>query len=278
MNFKRLLLICALLSSLAASSQAYKIIYDFRWRTGEHSKDYNSELTVLLKHGEISYFEALGKFKYDSLKTKLVNEGVRGFPGPKNQWKLQTLIHKDLKSQTVTAEENFFDKVYLTTFRCKQQWKILPEKNKLFNYNAQKAQTDFGGRRWTAWFTNEIPISDGPYKFYGLPGLILKITDSEEHFIFEIQGLTKEQNNIDERNAYTAKVKLTPGQWETFWTKYQKDPSMVFANLNSPNATFTYVYNSKNVDSKEAKEAYNKVEREKIEAFRIPIELKLCDY
>ncbi|MFL9835283.1 GLPGLI family protein [Chryseobacterium terrae] len=277
MKFKLLIIAFSLMAFSKAFSQSYKIIYDFKWKTETHSKDYNSELTVLLKNNEKSYFESLAKFKYDSIKTNLVNQGSRSFPSPKQQWKLQTLVSKDLKSQTTITEENFFDKVYLTTYHCKPEWKILQEKTKLFNYNVQKAETNFGGRKWIAWFTNELPTSDGPYKFYGLPGLILKIADSEENFIFEIKGLIKEQNNIEGRNAYTAKVNFTPKQWETFWSKYQKDPSMIFANLNSPNNTFTYVYHGLNIDSKEAKEMYNKTEKEKIDIFKIPIETKSCE-
>lgn len=51
-------------------------------------------------------------------------------------------------------------------------------------HNIQKATTEYGGRKWEAWFTPEIPISEGPYKFHGLPGLILKIKDSKEHYVF----------------------------------------------------------------------------------------------
>ncbi|KFC20293.1 GLPGLI family protein [Chryseobacterium sp. FH1] len=274
----KLLCLFALIYCISVFSQSYKIIYDFKWKTEEHAKDYNSELTVLLKNDENSYFESLAKFKYDSIKTKLVDEGSRSFPGPNVQWKLQSLIFKDLKSQNTIVEENFFDKVYLTTYNCKPSWKIQQEKSKLFNYNVQKAETNFGGRQWIAWFTNEIPISDGPYKFFGLPGLILKISDSEENFIFEVKGLTKENTNIEGRNAYTAKVNFTPKQWEVFWKRYQENPSMIFANLNSPTATFTYVYQSKNVDSKEAKEMYDKVEKEKIDIFKIPIETQSCGH
>lgn len=39
---------------------------------------------------------------------------------------------------------------------------------------------------WTAWFTTELPISDGPYKFHGLPGLILKIYDKTNTYSFDI--------------------------------------------------------------------------------------------
>ncbi len=273
----RTALVFIMLYSISVSSQYYKIIYDFRWKTEKESKSYNSELTVLLKNNDISYFESLAKYQYDSLKTSLVNRGARNFPGPKETWKLQTLVSRNLKSQTTISEENFFDKVYLTTYTCKPVWKVLPEKGVFFNYSVQKAETHFGGRKWIAWFTQEIPIHDGPYKFFDLPGLILKISDSEENFIFEIKGLTREKTNIEGRNAYTSKVNFTPGQWETFWTQYQKDPSMVFANLNSPDATFSYVYNGKNVDSKEAKDAYNKAEKEKMAAFRNPVEIKFCE-
>lgn len=277
MKITLLIILFAFMGSVNTFSQSYKIIYDFKWRTEKGSKEYNSELTALIKNNEASYFESLAKFKYDSLKTVLVKQGSRSFSSPEEKWKLQALISKNFKSQTTVSEENFFDKVYFTSYTCKPNWKIHQEKSRLFNYTVQKAETDFGGRKWIAWFTNEVPVNDGPYKFFGLPGLILKISDSEENFIFEIKGITKEKNSIEERNAHTSKVKFTPKQWETFWNKYQKEPSMIFANLNSSNNTFTYVYNGKDVDSREAKEAYNKAEQEKINIFKIPIETQWCE-
>lgn len=277
MKLKLLIILFAFIGSANTFSQSYKIIYDFKWKTEKESKEYNSELTTLIQNNETSYFGSLAKFRYDSLKTALVKQGARSFPGPKEIWKLETLISKDFKSQTTVSEENFFDKVYFTTYTCKPNWKISQEKSRFFNYTVQKAETDFGGRKWIAWFTNEVPIHDGPYKFFGLPGLILKISDSEELFIFEIKGITKEKNNVEGRNAYTSKVNFTPKQWETFWNRYQKEPSMIFANLNSSNNTFTYVYNSKNVDTKEAKDAYNRAEKEKMNTFKIPIETQWCE-
>jgi GLPGLI family protein len=44
----------------------------------------------------------------------------------------------------------------------------------------------YAGRDYKAWFTNEIPVSDGPYKFYGLPGLIVEIEDSKKQYTFEL--------------------------------------------------------------------------------------------
>lgn len=50
----------------------------------------------------------------------------------------------------------------------------------------QKATADFGGRSWIAWFTKDIMISEGPYKFRGLPGLIFEISDTKDNFYFQL--------------------------------------------------------------------------------------------
>jgi GLPGLI family protein len=67
-------------------------------------------------------------------------------------------------------------------------WNIQPEKQKIGEYNTQKATTEFGGRKWTAWFSSDIPFQDGPYKFYGLPGLIVKIEDDEKNYSWMLSG------------------------------------------------------------------------------------------
>ncbi len=70
----------------------------------------------------------------------------------------------------------------------KFNWKIDNEKKKIGSYNTQKATTEFGGRKWTAWFAADIPLQDGPYKFWGLPGLIVKIEDDAKNYSWELKG------------------------------------------------------------------------------------------
>lgn len=72
-------------------------------------------------------------------------------------------------------------------------WKILPEKQKIGEFEAQKATAEFAGRKWTAWFTEEIPFSDGPYKFKGLPGLVVKVEDATKSHALELKASTKYQ-------------------------------------------------------------------------------------
>lgn len=76
-------------------------------------------------------------------------------------------------------------------------WKIENEFKEYGLYHCQKATCLFRGRFYTAWFTTEIPVSFGPWKFNGLPGLILEIFDSEHEVMFqlmsiELQNLNKE--------------------------------------------------------------------------------------
>ncbi|MXV37197.1 GLPGLI family protein [Flavobacteriaceae bacterium Ap0902] len=71
------------------------------------------------------------------------------------------------------------------------KWEIQEEQKEVLGFKSQKATLQYGGRQWTAWFTSEIPIPEGPYKFYGLPGLIVKITDDKNHYDYTLQRFSK---------------------------------------------------------------------------------------
>jgi len=71
------------------------------------------------------------------------------------------------------------------------KWQILPEKKVVLGYTCQKATTHFAGRDYVAWFTTEIPLQDAPYLFDGLPGFIVKVQDTREHYTFELQRIEK---------------------------------------------------------------------------------------
>ncbi len=68
-------------------------------------------------------------------------------------------------------------------------WTISPETDTLLGLKCRKASTEYGGREYTAWFTSEIPISDGPYTFQGLPGLILKVADKDLWYEFKVSDM-----------------------------------------------------------------------------------------
>ena len=114
----------------------------------------------------------------------------------------------------------------------KFDWKITNEKAKIGTYNTQKATTEFGGRKWNAWFTSDIPFQDGPYKFHGLPGLIVKIEDEGKNYSWELKGNKKVPNYSETTYIET----VSPGgnggkvqevsreKFNKTFTEYKKDP------------------------------------------------------
>lgn len=68
-------------------------------------------------------------------------------------------------------------------------WQLTGEIVQIGNLSCQIARTNFGNRQWAAYFADTIPISDGPYKFAGLPGLIVRLQDDRQHWTFDMISL-----------------------------------------------------------------------------------------
>lgn len=71
----------------------------------------------------------------------------------------------------------------------KPHWHITDSIKRIMGYECIFAYTEYRGRRWDVWYTPEIPISDGPWKLCGLPGLIIYATDSRGHYLYEAISL-----------------------------------------------------------------------------------------
>ncbi len=68
-------------------------------------------------------------------------------------------------------------------------WKLHDEFKKIDKYKCQKATAPFRGREYTVWFTTEIPISYGPWKLRGLPGLIIEAKDGTNKYEYKIAAI-----------------------------------------------------------------------------------------
>ncbi|MCF8319760.1 MAG: GLPGLI family protein [Flavobacterium sp.] len=100
-------------------------------------------------------------------------------------------------------------------------WELLNETKKINSFNCQKARGNFRGRTYTVWFTNDIPVSLGPWKLNGLPGLILEATDSLNQFQFfaEKIELQMEVNTIDIRGFFNHTY-ITPIQERIIYVSF----------------------------------------------------------
>ena len=145
-----------------------------------------------------------------------------------------------MKVQYIDAVLNGGRPLYLSySEEIKISWKIENEKKKIGEYEAQKATTEFGGRKWTAWFTESIPFPDGPYKFSGLPGLIVKIEDAEKNFSWvltankplkEFEELSYSEKLSAQFGARNDVTIINRDKFESSFEEYKKDP---FASIRA---------------------------------------------
>lgn len=71
------------------------------------------------------------------------------------------------------------------------KWTLGKETMVICGHKCQKAICHYRGRDFIAWFAPDIPVHKGPWKFGGLPGLILKVYDKNNLYTFECVRIEK---------------------------------------------------------------------------------------
>jgi len=177
-----------------------KILYKFTYQNDSTSSASRRSVFTQLTIGEQeSHFQTLSKFRSDSA---LAQKGGSiwsvysyGRIEPNN---FLIVKHGDIISTYDPLNGMGFngnnELSYYEEKKEDLQWEMHPDTAHIHDFVCQKATADWGGRKWTAWFTMDIPISDGPYKFCGLPGLVLSISDQDKYFTFDIASIGKENS------------------------------------------------------------------------------------
>ncbi len=129
--------------------------------------------SVLLTNGDESVFRI-----YDIRKNGVTHTNN----GPK-------LVHTDsLSNFSYSNLDKTFSRiivfgqefVYCDSTTKKIVWNMTKKTKKIGAYNCQQAKTKINGRGYTVWYTTKIPMSMGPLKLNGLPGLIVEVKDDED--------------------------------------------------------------------------------------------------
>lgn len=104
-----------------------------------------------------------------------------------HRYKYPKYIIKDYKENKIKEKYYVWGYYVFSEDTPTISWELTEEMDSICGYPCMKAQADFSGRKWNAWFTSNIPLSDGPFRFQGLPGLILKMeSEDKEHRLVAI--------------------------------------------------------------------------------------------
>jgi len=171
----------------------YKVDDDTRFLSDAHY--YNDSIMVIFraKHPDPTISGELTQEKLERYAVLLEEHAQSN----RRRQKSDYFINRNHQSKMCV---NFVYNSYPKNFMKEQlqlDWTITNEKKTIKAIHCQKAITQYGGRTYIAWFAPSIPISDGPYVFNGLPGLILQISDNRGWYTFEVTDI-----NLDKSVRY----------------------------------------------------------------------------
>ena len=228
---KRILIIISLIGSICTMSaqNTLKCVYQETYIGNANQPD---KLTydehVLAISGNRSAYYSRNARRREEMKDSLLKQGRAAMEvvavlqdAPKG---------RDLeiyKHQPENGKYYCYDKI-TKLFRYEDElptiaWQMDEETKTVLGYNCQKATGNLYGREWTAWFTMDIPVSDGPWLLCGLPGLILEAYDSENIFHFTTIELGND-TSLSVEPSEKKYIKCTKKEFREHRAKFDDDP------------------------------------------------------
>ena len=285
------LVILLVFSPILTFAQATRFIYEYKFRADSTQTDsLKTEWMYLdINKGGSKYYSK-GAFERDSLLYENVRKqmasGMRSVSisrqsgGDDVDYKVEK-THPDYKTHLIT---NVGNDSYRVLEDRKLNWTISADKKQLGEFKVQKATTDFGGRKWTAWFTTELPFQEGPYKFQGLPGMIVEVSDTTGSHRMELKGVKKitetKQEELDTKGKDIPllgrkPIEVSRQQYVKLKKQYENDPVQGMREmLNRPNSTVKINMNGTEIsDPKEILKTMEKVAKDEIARNNNQIEL-----
>lgn len=229
----KLKMIFFLLITIAINAQESKrFVYEYKM-----VPDINVQDSIVTNYMHLdsdqttSYFYNATKFEMDSLLETpgKLNELIAFKRYDQN---LNYEIKKNRSTNTIDYYKKFSGVAIWVPENESIKWTLLDENKKIGSWNCQKAQADYRGRTWEAWFTTEIPISDGPYKFSGLPGLIVTIKDTENQHAFELIQIKTIQQPFKGLSQMRGLKKMTREEFITKTKERKFDPQTDIVSIN----------------------------------------------
>lgn len=211
---------------------------------------------------DVTYKEYYDTFKpvqrlaylYSDGKTSLYEEDIintNEWLNKKEDENIKTIMpeikyNNHLKINHSNKEVYFFDLLKINDYYLikdnytNHNWKLINETKKIANYKCYKAECDFRGRKWIVWYTPEINVSSGPWKLYGLPGLILEAYDETRKYNFSAEKITFEKNDKLYTNFSSFRnEKLSEATLEQFLILREEFLDNGFSDLSKERGTIT---------------------------------------
>lgn len=166
----------------------------------------NTNFTFFYNRMKRDSIESLRKISSQERYTLFVND---------HPYSIKTVKNKAIF--TAEVGDQYFSYEQTIDFK----WKLTDTKRKIDSYNCKLATVSYAGRTWNAWYTMDLPMDVGPYKFKGLPGCIVEMSDVDGIFKYTLIQTKRKDNLRFEHYANVLKSPIISTTREEF-NKYQQ--------------------------------------------------------
>ncbi|WP_185145788.1 GLPGLI family protein [Chryseobacterium sp. SNU WT5] len=224
-SFFKVLRILLFTLFLNSYGQSFRFVYDYEFvKDNDNPKQVSNYMMYLDVKKNTSQFYSYQNFNIDSTKAAFAKKG-QFFMAPNKEY-IDFKIVKDLGANKI----NMLTKVHMRTFDVEDlrnlNWILKDKKDTILGKEVFSAAVNFAGREWAAWYSPEIAVQDGPYKFHGLPGLIFTIEDATKTHKFSLVAIYKVNDFTDypETRESSMAVKISQEEYAKIYRDYRKDP------------------------------------------------------
>lgn len=180
----------------------YEVCYSFKFKNHRTDKDYIEDTRIVqIGDGLVKDYSDI-VYHFDSLATENFRKGLPTSSNTNMSLPCEVFNYHKIKQNKIKYRLVLnggvlcYDDIYPTF-----NWKFSSDAPiDIMGYSCGKATVGFAGREYSVWYTMDIPFPYGPYKFYGLPGLILRVEESAGMYIWEAFSIVKSARPI---NVYT---------------------------------------------------------------------------
>jgi GLPGLI family protein len=135
------------------------------------------------------------------------------------------ILFKDFRAGQVFSDYNILGAhFYVRDSIHNQRWTLVDNEIKNYlGFTCKKAITNYRGRDYVAYYTTEIPINNGPWKFGGLPGMILSIETNTNEEIYKMECVGIEKFSSDTKTELKEYLKKIRKKNLLSWTEFRSD-------------------------------------------------------
>ncbi|CAD7799801.1 hypothetical protein CHRY9390_00538 [Chryseobacterium aquaeductus] len=254
--------------SFPVAAQSFVVQYAYSKHIMKDSTKIVSQNTFLNIDENQSTFFSEAPYLADSIMTSDEKLGKKiNFKTLPNNF-LSCHIRKKLSSKEVIYySDEFGEHEFKYSEEPKLSWKIGKESKEIMGFKVYLAKTRYAGRNYEAYYAPEIPIQDGPYKFFGLPGLILEIFDEKKDHHFLAVGISHEKRiSIDNLIAQKKYIETTKTKFVEMRKNHIEAPmKRMFELMNS-----TQIYEKKDANGNivDMRKVFSETQKRMIEEYK----------